>query len=78
MHSLENKRFTPYETMFKLPEPDSLVVECVNCAAMYPVKDLLSGELEETHCPACNEMASLYWKNMKRRPVPLDGFEVDE
>lgn len=61
--------FLPFPTMFKLSHPDSSTVECVACGAMFPLEDLLSGELEEDECPHCMENKSTYWA---RRPHRKD------
>lgn len=55
------QKFLPYATMFKLSEVDSSTVECVQCMAMYPLSDILTGELNEEDCPRCNTTAGMYW-----------------
>lgn len=66
--------FTPYATMFKIANGDvngcHKVVECVSCRGLFPLADLLSGELNEDHCPACNTHSSQFWKGRPHRPVP--------
>lgn len=62
--------FVPFATMFKLDRPDGGTVECVACSAMFPLSDLLEGELEEDHCPKCRNHASSYWRRFRHRPVP--------
>ncbi len=62
--------FKPYATMFKSSHIDSTTVECVACQAMYPLSDLLSGELNEEDCPQCNTMASMYWFDKPHQPLP--------
>jgi len=62
--------FVPYATMFKLDRPDAGTVECVACNAMFPLVDLLSGELEEIHCPKCRSYAPTYWRRFRHRVVP--------
>lgn len=54
-------KFLPYATMFKLSGVDSSTVECVQCNAMYPLSDILIGELNEEDCPRCNTTAGMYW-----------------
>lgn len=65
--------FLPYATMFKLFEIDSSAVECVACNAMFPLSDLLSGELEEDKCPKCHNHAAQYWRRFRHRVVPKES-----
>ncbi len=61
--------FVPLATMFKLGEPDSSTVECVKCKAMFPLSDILSGELEEDECPRCMTTVGMYWTGKPHRKV---------
>jgi len=60
----ENK-FLPFATMFKLEEPGKSLaprcVACVSCGAMYPLSDLLGGELNEDECPHCKVRATDFY-----------------
>lgn len=67
-------RFIAYGTMFKLEGPDSTLVECVQCGDLYPLKDLLEGELREDCCPNCGTTAERYWSNTEHRPS-FEDFE---
>ncbi len=62
--------FKPFATMFKSWNVDSQVVECVSCRKMYPLSDLLAGELNEEDCPLCLMTASEYWADKPHRPLP--------
>ncbi len=72
MTDCPDEPFVPYATMFKLSEADSGTVECVACNAMFPLSDLLSGELEENHCPECRNYADSYWRRFRHRVVPTE------
>jgi uncharacterized paraquat-inducible protein A len=61
--------FTPIATMFKLSEPDSQTVECVACGAMFPLRDLLTYELEESECPRCSTTVGMYYAGKPHRAV---------
>ncbi len=61
--------FVPLATMFKLVDPDSSAVECVKCGTMFPLSDLLSGELEEDECPRCLTTSGMYWTGKPHRKV---------
>lgn len=68
--------FHPYDTMFKLSGPDSLTVECIACRAMYPLQDLLEGELNEEDCPSCHTTASMYWAGKTHQTTPpIEGVD---
>lgn len=68
------EKFIPYATMFKIAASDvngcHKVVECVNCRGLFPLSDLLSGELEENHCPACGVSGVEYWRDKPHQVVP--------
>jgi hypothetical protein len=68
-------RFRPYRTMFKVERECLEVpaeVACVNCGHLYPLADLLGGELNEELCGACGVGATLFYQNMPSRPLPPD------
>ena len=48
-------------------------VVCVNCSSSYPLKDLLSGDLEEDQCPSCKMWSPQYWKDKPHQEVPTDA-----
>lgn len=64
--------FRPWATMFKLDRVDGKTVECESCHAMFPLSDLLCGELEENQCPRCGVTADEYWRGRVCRVVPRD------
>lgn len=64
--------FVEYATIFKI-EPNEAVedyVYCVECLAMYPLADLLTGVVREDECPTCHTWAMDYYKNKPHRRVP--------
>ena len=62
--------FKPYATMFKSSHVDSTVVECVSCKTMYPLSDLLDGELNEEDCPHCEVTAAEHYADRPHQPLP--------
>ncbi len=62
--------FHDYATMFKVSHVDSSVVECVSCATMYPLSDLLAGELNEESCPHCQVTAFAHYANRPHQELP--------
>lgn len=62
--------FVPYATMFKVSGPDSGTVECVSCHAVFPLEDLMDGELEEDECPVCDTSAEEYWDDKDHLQTP--------
>ena len=49
--------------------PVAKTVECLQCGQPFPIRDLLSGELnEEGPCPACNHNAMSYWARPSAGP----------
>jgi hypothetical protein len=68
--------FEPFGTMFKIRPFEETIhrlrrpVECVHCAAVFPLSDLLEGELDEGCCPACHTIAEDYWKHRPHQEVP--------
>lgn len=66
---LRNGKFTPFATMFKMTKVDSDLVECVSCGSVYQANDLLSGELNENHCPKCGTKSAEFWSGKPHRMV---------
>jgi len=62
--------FKDFATMFKVSHVDSTVVECVSCATMYPLSDLLAGALEEEACPHCQVTAVEHYTNRPHQALP--------
>jgi len=73
---MEGDKFTPYATLFKLePYPDGTgkgaeLVACLACNELFLLTELLSGELEEDHCPHCGIAAGEFWKGKPHLEVP--------
>ncbi len=67
-------RFTRYATMFKLEPVGSMPPEvaCVNCSRLYPLSDLMAGEINEEDCGACGMTARVFYRGVPHRRVPED------
>jgi len=68
----QREQFCHYATMFKLTEPDSGSVECVQCRHLYPLADLMTHELEEHECPNCLTTSGMFWGSKPHRVVEED------
>lgn len=72
---VEQEAFVPYCTIFKLEGESATVpgkrpVVCQNCGAAFVLEELLTGELREEQCPACEMTGWEYYAGKPHREVP--------